>query len=79
MARKEEIKFFISVPKKLRDLVEKQIHGASPGADVKVVKEHNIFKDKGKVAFTGLKLKSASFYPIKVYKDRSRQFGKLFE
>jgi len=53
----------------LKDLIEKQIHGAYPGAEIQEVDEYNIFDDKGKVAFAQLKLKSSSFYPIQVYKD----------
>jgi len=69
VARKEDIRFYVSVSAKLRDLVEKQIHGAYPGADIKEVDEYNVFTDHGKVAFASLKLKNASFFPIKVYKD----------
>jgi len=69
VARKEDIRFYVSVPDKLRDLVEKQIHGAYPGADVQEVDEYSVFTDHGKVAFASLKLKNASFFPIQVYKD----------
>ena len=69
VARKEDIRFFISVPKKIKDLVEKQIHGAYPGADVLQVDEYKVFTDDGKVAFAQMKLKSDSFYPMQVYKD----------
>ncbi|MDP3888706.1 MAG: type IV secretion system DNA-binding domain-containing protein [bacterium] len=64
-----DIRFYVSCPKKLQDLVEKHINGAYPDAEVKEVPEYNIFSENGKVAFAKLKLKSASFYPIKVYKD----------
>jgi len=66
VARKEDIRFYISVPDKLRDLVEKQIHGAYPGAEVQEVDEYNVFTDHGKVAFAALKLKNASRC-IKIY------------
>ena len=69
VARKEDIRFYVSVPEKLRDLVEKQIHGAYPGADIQEVDEYSVFTDHGKVAFASLKLKNASFFPIQVYKD----------
>lgn len=69
VAKKEDIRFYVAMPEKLRDLVEKQIHGAYPGADVKEVEEPSIFTDHGKVAFAQLKLGSNSFYPIKIYKD----------
>lgn len=69
VARKEDIRFIVVCPKELRDMVEKQIHGAYPGADIKEIDEYNIFTENGKVAFNQLKLKTASYYPLKVYKD----------
>lgn len=66
---KEEIAFYVSCSKKIRDLVEKQIHGAYPFADIKEQDEVNIFNEKGRVAFNFLKLKEASYLPIKTYKD----------
>jgi len=77
-----DIRFYVHTPKKLQDLVEKQINGAYPDAEIKVVSvdsikregmiignEYNIFSRDGKVAFTSLKLKSENYKPIKVYKD----------
>jgi len=69
VAKKEDIRFYVSVPEKLKDLVEKQIHGTYPGADVKEVDEYSVFTDHGKVAFAAMKLSNASFYPIQIYKD----------
>ncbi|PIS08800.1 hypothetical protein COT75_04960 [Candidatus Beckwithbacteria bacterium CG10_big_fil_rev_8_21_14_0_10_34_10] len=69
VAKREDIRFYVAVPNHLRDMVEKQIHGAYPGAEVKEVDEYNIFSKEGKVAFASLRLKSNSLYPIKVYKD----------
>jgi hypothetical protein len=66
---KEEIAFYVSCTKKIRDLVEKQIHGAYPFADIKEQDEVNIFNEKGKTAFTYLKLKDAQYLPLKTYKD----------
>ncbi|MBF8250229.1 MAG: hypothetical protein HW400_830 [Candidatus Levybacteria bacterium] len=77
-----DIRFYVHTPKNLKDLVEKQINGAYPDAEIKVVStdsikregmiignEYNIFSREGKVAFTSLKLKSENYKPIKVYKD----------
>ena len=77
-----DIRFYINVPNKLRDLVEKQIHGAYPDAEITLLgdlaakqkgiiigDEYNIFSKTGKVAFASLKLKSSEYLPIKVYKD----------
>ena len=69
VAKKEDIRFYVSVPEKLKDLVEKQIHGTYPGADVKEVDEYSVFSDHGKVAFAAMKLSNASFYPIQIFKD----------
>ncbi len=69
VARKEEIRFYVSCHKNLQDLVEKQIHGAYPGAEVQPVDEYNIFSEEGKVAFAELRLKRSSYLPIKPYRD----------
>jgi len=49
--------------------LEKQINGAYPDAEIKVVPEYNLFSETGKVAFAALRLRNAPYYPIKVYKD----------
>ncbi len=69
VARQEDIRFYVSVPRKLMDLVEKQIHGAYPGADIKEVEEYSIFSQNGKVAFAALRLKNANHMPIRVFRD----------
>jgi len=51
------------------DLVEKQIHGAYPGADIKETEEYSIFSETGNVVFASLRLKNADFMPIRVYRD----------
>ncbi|MBI2598948.1 type IV secretion system DNA-binding domain-containing protein, partial [Candidatus Curtissbacteria bacterium] len=69
VALPEEIKFYISCPRAIQDLVEKQIHGAYPGAEVREVSEYNIFSEEGKLSYAQLKLKKRSYYPIKTYKE----------
>jgi len=69
VARKEDIRFYIVVPDKLRDLVEKQIHGSYPGADIQIVEEPNIFTESGSVEFAWLVMRSAVYNPIQVYKN----------
>ncbi len=78
-----DIRFYVNVPNKLRDFIEKQINGAYPDAEIVAVNEptakhkeeeiigteYNIFSENGKVAFTSLHLKDSQFKPIKVYKD----------
>ncbi len=69
MARQEEIRFYIWVPRRLKDLVEKQVHGAYPDAEILEVEEYNIFTEDGKVAYKSFQLKKPNFYPIKTFKD----------
>lgn len=69
VALPEDIRFYVSAPKKLQDMLEKQINGAYPDAEIKVVPEYNLFSETGKVAFAALRLRNAPYYPIKVYKD----------
>lgn len=66
---KEDIAFYVTCPRHIQDLVEKQINGAYPSAAISEVDEVNIFNDTGRVAFSELKLEKANFYPIKTYKD----------
>ena len=69
VAREGYINFYVWCPSRLRDLVEKQINGAYPDAEVVEVPEYNIFTETGKVAYKSLQLRSENFKPIKVYKD----------
>jgi type IV secretory pathway TraG/TraD family ATPase VirD4 len=69
VARREDIRFYVAVPHKLKDLVEKQINGAYPGADIKETEEYNIFSQNGKVAFASLVLKNADYMPMRVFRD----------
>ncbi len=69
VAKPEDIRFYVSVPRRLMDYVEKQIHGAYPGADIREVEEYTIFSQTGKVAFAALRLKSSNYFPIRIYRD----------
>jgi hypothetical protein len=69
VARKEDIRFYIIVPEKLRDLVEKSIHGGYPGAEILIVDEPTIFSEEGKVAFAWLVLRNAQYNPILTFKN----------
>lgn len=71
VAVKEDIRFYIVVPNKLRDLVEKQIHGSYPGADIKTVEEPNIFTEDGNVEYSWLVMRSVPYKPLQVYKNLS--------
>jgi len=69
VAKVEDIRFYVWTPKRLQDLVEKQIHGAYPDAEIVEEPEYNIFSEGGKVAYKSLQLKKANFYPLKNFKD----------
>ncbi len=69
VALRENITFYVNCPTKIRDLVEKQINGAYPMAEIKEVDEVNIFSQKARVSFASLKLEKANHYPLKTYKE----------
>ena len=69
IATKGRLGFYITVPEKLRDLLEKQIYAFYPDSSIEIVEEKNIFSENGNVAYAGLKLKEADYKPIKTYKD----------
>ena len=69
VARPEDIRFYVWTPKKYQDLVEKQINGAYPDAEIIEVDEYNIFTNDGKVAYKSFQLGKSNFYPIKTFKD----------
>ncbi|HKC05065.1 MAG TPA: type IV secretion system DNA-binding domain-containing protein [Patescibacteria group bacterium] len=69
VAKPEDIRFYVWTPKKLADLVEKNIHGAYPDAEILEVDEYNIFTNDGKVAYKSFQLGKGNFYPIKTFKD----------
>lgn len=67
VALPESIRFYVTAPQKIAQLVEKQIHSAYPEADVKEVEEYNIFSEKSSVEFAALTLAEAPYKPIKTY------------
>ena len=69
VAKKEDIRFYIWTPKDYKDLIEKQVHGAYPEAEILEVPEYNIFTEEGKVAYKSLQLKKENYYPLKTFKE----------
>jgi len=69
VGKNEDIRFYVSVPRKLQDLVEKQINSAYPDAEILVSQEYNIFSKTGRVVFAELEFKKEAHRPIKTYKD----------
>lgn len=69
VAKKEDIHFYVGAPVELRDMLEKQLHGAYPGAMIQEVEDYNIFSQDGAVAFKALQLSKDNYYPIETYKN----------
>jgi hypothetical protein len=69
LGKKEDIKFYVWTPKEFQDLIEKQIHGAYPEAEIIEVQEYNIFTEEGKVAYKAFQLARENFYPLKTYRE----------
>jgi hypothetical protein len=69
VAKQEDIRFYVWTPKSLRDVVERQIHGAYPDAEILEIPEYNIFNETGKVAYKSYQLGKGNYFPIKTFKD----------
>ena len=69
VGKEADIRFYVSAPAKIIDLVEKSIYGYYPMADIKKVEEPNIFSENGKVAYGSLVAKEHSYMPLKIFKD----------
>lgn len=69
VSKSEGIGFYIVVPDELVTLVEKQINGAYPSAEIDIIDPFEVW-DRGKVTFVReLKLSGPSYFPIKNYED----------
>lgn len=68
VAKKEDIAFYVNLPRELRDLMEKSIHAAYPEADITPVVCPNIWTRTGQVAFAKLKAGDDRM-PLKTYKE----------
>ena len=69
VGKKADIRFYVSAPSRIIDLVEKTIYSYYPLADIKKVDEPNIFSEEGKVAFGALVSKDYPYMPVKLFKD----------
>lgn len=69
VSKENGIGFYVVVPDEIVSLVEKQIHGTYPEAEIDIVNPNEIW-DRGEfTSVTELKLSAHSFYPIKKYED----------
>lgn len=69
VGKKSDIRFYISAPGSIIDLIEKVVYSYYPASDIKKVDEPNIFNENGKVAYGSLVARSGAYMPIKTYKD----------
>ena len=69
VGKKGEIRFYVSAPNRLIDLVEKTIYSFYPQASIRKVDEPNIFTQEGKVSYGCLAQKNKKFFPLKTYRE----------
>ena len=68
-SKDEEIVFFVAIPKKFTEAVEKQIHSFFPNAALEKSKDFNIFSPGSFTEAAVLKLKNKYIFPIKTYEN----------
>lgn len=70
VAYKESIKFYVVCPKRIASLIDRQINGNYPSAEIVLVKEFNLFPDEdAHVSYTALTLEKDSKYPFQTYEE----------
>jgi hypothetical protein len=69
-AKSEEIVFFIAVPRKFRENIEKQIHSFFPYASLEKTTDFNIFYPGSKTEASMIKLKNEFALPIRTYENQ---------
>jgi len=63
----EEISFFVIMPRKFREMIEKKIHSFYPSAFVEEVKDYSIFTPQSASKGSHLRLKKEFAFPIRTY------------
>jgi hypothetical protein len=67
-AHNKKIAFYINVPRRLQNLVEKQLHAQYPKAQIDVIRPYNIFSPHCHVATAELTLQKNYAFPLRTYK-----------
>jgi len=65
----EEIAFYMALPNRYENIIEKQIHGFYPEASISKVEDYNIFNPQGAAAGAYLKLAKTYHLPFKTYQN----------
>jgi len=68
-SKDDEIVFFISMPKKFRENIEKQIHSSFPNASLEKAPDYTIFSPGSFTAAAALQLKNSYILPLKTYEN----------
>lgn len=68
-AHVDEIIFFVAMPKKFRESVEKQIHSFFPNASIEKADDFTIFNPKSFTEASIMALKKEYIFPIKTYEN----------
>lgn len=68
-SKDEEIVFFVAIPKKFTEAVEKQIHSFFPNASLEKSKDFNIFSPGSFTEAAILRLSNKYIFPIKTYEN----------
>lgn len=69
VAKNTGIGFYIVAPDEIAPMIEKQVNAAYPSAEIDIVNPQEIW-DRGEITrVMDLKLKGATYYPIKVYEE----------
>jgi len=68
-AKEEEIVFFVAIPRKFRESVEKQINSFFPNASLERAKDFNIFYPGSCTEAATLQLKNKYIFPIRTYEN----------
>ena len=69
VAFKESIKFYVVCPKSIANIVDRQINGTYPLAEINLVKEYNLFPDAAFTSFAALKLEKDTRIPFQTYEE----------
>ena len=68
-AKSEEIIFYIALPKKFRESIEKQVHSFFPNALLEKTKDYNIFSPGSITHAATIKLKNKFTLPVRTYEN----------
>jgi len=69
VAFKESIKFYVVCPRSIASVVDRQINGTYPMAEINRIKEYNLFPEEGFTAYAKIDLEKESKIPVQTYEE----------